>query len=60
MALVKNCLIQKPLEELKTADILQTNGVVTVTKTMVFDLVNDITFPRVGFSIYGDRKTVQS
>lgn len=34
----------KTIKELKTADILQTNGAVTVTKTMVFDLVNNILF----------------
>ena len=44
---------------MKTADVLQTNGIALLNKTMVFDLVNDVTFPRVGFGIYGDRKIVQ-
>ena len=35
----------KTVEELKTADVLQTNGIVPVTKTMVTDLVNDISSP---------------
>lgn len=33
----------KTVEELKTTDVLQTNGIIPVTKTVVSDLVNDIT-----------------